>query len=206
MGNNTQENWWSKGEEDQSENQANAEEFNHESPVIVYNKSPFTASLPSLAACVFVTLILQPVAWGVGFGRWEFYGSMCFNLLFVIIIPLQLMNNKELGERISVDPDKSRIWVSHRGLRTDFKQRRNGSVNYENSDFIRITKRTEEVQYTSGGETHDGWTTFYDILLYRIDGSHKTIFSINGWWIRKMKAVRIGKSIARAAGLDYRKK
>jgi len=180
------------------------DEFNHESPVIVYNKSPFTASLPSLAACVFVTLILQSVAWGVGFGRWEFYGSMCFNLLFVIIIPLQLMNNKKLGDRISVDPDKSRIWVSHRGLRTDFKQKRNGSVNYENSDFIRITKRTEEVQYESGGESHQGWTTFYDIRLYRIDGSHKTIFSINGR-LTKKKAVRIGKSIAQVAGLDYRK-
>jgi hypothetical protein len=118
------------------------------------------------------------------------------------------MNNKKLGDRISVDPDKSRIWVSHRGLRTDFKQRRNGSVNYENSDFIRTTKRTEEVQYTSGGETHNGWTTFYDIGLYRIDGSHKMkkkIFSINGR-LSKMKAVRIGKSIAQAAGLDYRKK
>ena len=178
------------------------DEFSHESPVIVYNKSPFTASLPSLAACVFVTLILQSVAWGVGFGRWEFYGSMCFNLLFVIIIPLQLMNNKKLGDRISVDPDKSRIWVSHRGLRTDFKQRRNGSVNYENSDFIRITKRTEEVQYESGEEIGGG--TFYDIRLYRIDGSHMTIFSTTSW-LTKMKAVRIGKSIAQAAGLEYRK-
>ena len=206
MGNNTQENWWSKGEEDQSESQGNAEEFNHEFPVVVYNKSPFTASLPSLAGLVFMTLILQYVAWEVGFGRWEFYGSICFNLLFVIVIPLQLMNNKELGDRISVDPDKSRIWVSHRGLRTDFKQRRNGSVNYENSDFIRITKRTEEVQYQSGGESHQGWTTFYDIRLYRIDGSHKTIFTLNGWRLTKMKAVRIGKSIAQAAGLDYRKK
>ena len=179
------------------------DEFSHESSVIVYNKSPFTASLPSLAGLVFMTLILQPVAWGVGFGRWEFYGSMCFNLLFVIIIPLQLMNNKKLGDRISVDPDKSRIWVSHRGLRTDFKQRRNGSVNYENSDFIRITKRTEEVRYESGGEIGGG--TFYDIRLYRIDGSHKTIFSTTSW-LTKMKAVRIGKSIAQAAGLDYRKK
>ena len=183
-----------------------ADEFSHESPVVVYNKSPFTASLPSLAGLVFMTLILQYVAWGVGFGRWEFYGSICFNLLLVIIIPLQLMNNKKLGDRISVDPDKSRIWVSHRGLRTDFKQRRNGSVNYENSDFIRITKRVEKAQWSSGGETHRGWTTFYDIRLYRIDGSHKTIFSLNGWRLTKMKAVRIGKSIAQAAGLDYRKK
>lgn len=184
-----------------------ADEFSHESPVVVYNKSPFTASLPSLAGLVFMTLIMQSVAWGVGFGRWEFYGSMCFNLFFVILIPLQLMNNKKLGDRISVDPDKSRIWVSHRGLRTDFKQRRNGSVNYENSDFIRITKRTEDVRYqNSKGEMVDGWTTFYDIRLYRIDGSHKTIFTLNGWRLTKMKAVRIGKSIAQAAGLDYRKK
>ena len=153
-----------------------------------------------------MTLIMQSVAWGVGVGRWEFYGSICFNLLLVIIIPLQLMNNKKLGDRISVDPDKSRIWVSHRGLRTDFKQRRNGSVNYENSDFIRITKRPEEVKiHDSEGDLVHGWAKFHDIRLYRIDGSHKTIFSINGV-LSKMKAVPIGKSIARGAGLDYRKK
>ena len=204
-----------------------ADEFNHESPVIVYNKSPFRASLPTLACLVFATLIMQSVAWFsvLDFGLdnsidldndtlmnqlkapgWKFFGAMCFNLVFLIAIPLQLLHNKELGDRISVDLGKSRIWVSHRGLRTDFKQRRNGSVNYENSDFIRITKRTEEVQYQSGGESHQGWTTFYDIRLYRIDGSHKTIFSLNGWRLTKMKAVRIGKSIAQAAGLDYRKK
>jgi hypothetical protein len=45
---------------------------------------------------------------------------------------------------------------------------------------------------------------FCDIRLYRIDGSHKTIFTIDGWALSKIKAARIGKSIARAAGLDYR--
>ena len=182
------------------------DKFNHESPVIAYNKSPFTASLPTMAVLVFTTLIMQSVAWFsliVSSEVWPFLGAMCFNLFFLIAFPLQLLHNKELGDRISVDLGKSRIWVSHRGLRTDFKQRRNGSVNYENSDFIRITKRVENV-YMDSGER--GWTTFYDICLYRIDGSHKTIFSLNGWRLTKMKAVRIGKSIAQAAGLDYRKK
>ena len=188
------------------------DEFNHESPVIAYNKSPFRASLPTLAVLVFTTLIMQTVAWWNGFGRWEFFGAMCFNLVFLIAFPLQLLHNKELGDRISVDPGKSRIWVSHRGLRTKFKQRRssttpgrvrNGSVNYENSDFIRIAKRTVEVDYNDHlSPILPG--PFCDIRLYRIDGSHKTIFTIDGWALSKIKAARIGKSIARAAGLDYR--
>ena len=189
------------------------DEFNHESPVIAYNKSPFRASLPTLAVLVFTTLIMQSVAWLlVEFGRWEFFGAMCFNLFFLIAFPLQLLHNKELGDRISVDPGKSRIWVSHRGLRTKFKQRRssttpgrvrNGSVNYENSDFIRIAKRTVEVDYNDHlSPILPG--PFCDIRLYRIDGSHKTIFTIDGWALSKIKAARIGKSIARAAGLDYR--
>jgi len=210
-----------------------ADEFNHESPVIVYNKSPFRASLPTLACLVFATLIMQSVAWFsvLDFGLdnsidldndtlmnqlkapgWKFFGAMCFNLVFLIAIPLQLLHNKELGDRISVDPGKSRIWVSHRGLRTNFKQRRssttpgrvrNGSVNYENSDFIRIAKRTVEVDYNDHlSPILPG--PFCDIRLYRIDGSHKTIFTIDGWALSKIKAARIGKSIARAAGLDYR--
>ena len=195
------------------------DEFNHESPVIAYNKSPFRASLPTLAVLVFTTLIMQTVAWWNGFGRWEFFGAMCFNLVFLIAFPLQLLHNKELGDRISVDPGKSRIWVSHRGLRTNFKQRRssttpgrvrNGSVNYENSDFIRIAKRTVVIIDPAGKVNYNDTLSpilpgpFCDIRLYRIDGSHKTIFTIDGWALSKIKAARIGKSIARAAGLDYR--
>jgi len=191
------------------------DKFNHESPVIAYNKSPFRASLPTLAVLVFTTLIMQSVAWFsliVSSEVWPFFGAMCFNLFFLIAFPLQLLHNKELGDRISVDPGKSRIWVSHRGLRTKFKQRRsrttpgrvrNGSVNYENSDFIRIAKRTVEVDYNDTlSPILPG--PFCDIRLYRIDGSHKTIFTIDGWALSKIKAARIGKSIARAAGLDYR--
>ena len=167
-----------------------------------------------MAGLVFTTLIMQSVAWFslMEDGRLEFFGAMCFNLVFLIAIPLQLLHNKELGDRISVDPGKSRIWVSHRGLRTNFKQRRssttpgrvrNGSVNYENSDFIRIAKRTVEVDYNDTlSPILPG--PFCDIRLYRIDGSHKTIFTIDGWALSKIKAARIGKSIARAAGLDYR--
>ena len=211
------------------------DEFNHESPVIAYNKSPFRASLPTLAVLVFTTLIMQTVAWFsiLDFGLdnsidldndtlmnqlkapgWRFFGAMCFNLVFLIAFPLQLLHNKELGDRISVDPGKSRIWVSHRGLRTNFKQRRssttpgrvrNGSVNYENSDFIRIAKRTVEgIDYNKNPLSPILPGPFCDIRLYRIDGSHKTIFTIDGWALSKIKAARIGKSIARAAGLDYR--
>ena len=187
------------------------DKFNHESPVIAYNKSPFTASLPTMAVLVFTTLIMQSWAW-FSLSGLSFFGAMCFNLVFLIAFPLQLLHNKELGDRISVDPGKSRIWVSHRGLRTKFKQRRssttpgrvrNGSVNYENSDFIRIAKRTVEVDYNDHlSPILPG--PFCDIRLYRIDGSHKTIFTIDGWALSKIKAARIGKSIARAAGLDYR--
>ena len=193
------------------------DKFNHESPVIAYNKSPFRASLPQMAGLVFTTLIMQSVAWSSEV--WPFLGAMCFNLFFLIAFPLQLLHNKELGDRISVDPGKSRIWVSHRGLRTKFKQRRsrttpgrvrNGSVNYENSDFIRIAKRTVVIIDPAGKVNYNDTLSpilpgpFCDIRLYRIDGSHKTIFTIDGWALSKIKAARIGKSIARAAGLDYR--
>ena len=201
MENNTQENWWSKGEEDQPESQGIADEFSHESSVIVYNKSPLAASLPWLGILAFSTLLIQAQAPASGEG---FFVANCFNLFFAIVLLLVLIFNENLGGRISVDTGKSRIWVGHRGFRTDFKQKLNAK--YESSDFIRITKRTEDVRHrNSKGEMVDGWTKFHDIRLYRIDGSHKTIFSINGV-LSKMKAVPIGKSIARVAGLDYRKK
>ena len=203
--------WWSKGEEDQSESQGNrfssatepvdnADEFSHESSVIVYNKSPLAASLPWLGILAFSTLLIQAQAPASGEG---FFVANCFNLFFAIVLLLILISNENLGDRISVDTGKSRIWVGHRGFRTDFKQKL--SAKYESSDFIRITKRKETVVDSDGDH---GIATFYDIRLYRIDGSHKTIFSINGFsnLLSKMKAVRIGKSIARVAGLDYRKK
>ena len=200
MENNTQENWWSKGEEDQPESQGIADEFSHESSVIVYNKSPLAASLPWLGILAFSTLLIQAQAPASGEG---FFVANCFNLFFATVLLLVLISNENLGDRISVDTGKSRIWVGHRGFRTDFKQKL--SAKYESSDFIRITKRKETVVDSDGDH---GIATFYDIRLYRIDGSHKTIFSINGFsnLLSKMKAVRIGKSIARVAGLDYRKK
>ena len=199
MENNTQENWWSKGEEDQSENQGNAEEFNHESSVIVYNKSPLAASLPWLGILAFSTLLIQAQAPASGEG---FFFANCFNLLIVIVLPLILISNEALGGRVSVDTDKSHIWAGHRGFRTDFKQKL--CIEYGNSDYIKIfTRKTTFVD--SDGD--HGIATTYEIRRYQIGGSHDTI---NGFTDRntlsKRKAVRIGKSIARVAGLDYRKK
>ena len=199
MENNTQENWWSKGEEDQSENQGNAEEFNHESSVIVYNKSPLAASLPWLGILAFSTLLIQAQAPASGP---DFFVANCFNLFFAIVLLLILISNENLGGRISVDTDKSHIWVGHRGFRTDFKQKL--CIEYGNSDYIKIFARRTTFVDSDGDH---GIATTYEIRRYQIGGSHDTI---NGFTDRntlsKRKAVRIGKSIARVAGLDYRKK
>jgi len=200
MENNTQENWWSKGEEDQPESQGIADEFSHESSVIVYNKSPLAASLPWLGILAFSTLLIQAQAPASGGG---FFVANCFNLFFAIVLLLVLISNENLGGRISVDTGKSRIWAGHRGFRTDFKQKL--CIEYGNSDHIKIFTRKETVVDSDGGHSI---ATTYEIRRYQIGGSHDTIFGFNGFsnTLSKMKAVRIGKSIARVAGLDYRKK
>ena len=203
--------WWSKGEEDRSENQGNlfssatepvdnADEFSHESSVIVYNKSPLAASLPWLGILAFSTLLIQAQAPASGP---DFFVANCFNLFFAIVLLLILISNENLGDRISVDTDKSRIWVGHRGFRTDFKQKL--CIEYGNSDYIKIFTRKETVEQDDGDHAT---ATTYEIRRYQIGGSHDTIFGFNGFsnTLSKMKAVRIGKSIARVAGLDYRKK
>ena len=137
MENNTQENWWSKGEEDQSENQGNAEEFNHESSVIVYNKSPLAASLPWLGILAFSTLLIQAQAPASGEG---FFFANCFNLLIVIVLPLILISNEALGVESPLIPtnhtsgqvivDSGRISnrnsASNMGTRTTSKSSREG--------------------------------------------------------------------------------
>ena len=110
--------WWSKGEEDRSESQGNrfssatepvdnADEFSHESSVIVYNKSPLAASLPWLGILAFSTLLIQAQAPASGP---DFFVANCFNLFFAIVLLLILISNENLGGRISVDTDKSHIW------------------------------------------------------------------------------------------------
>jgi preprotein translocase subunit SecG len=131
-----------------------------------------------------------------------FFVANCFNLFFAIVLLLVLISNENLGGRISVDTGKSRIWVGHRGFRTDFKQKL--CIEYGNSDHIKIFTRKETVVDSDGGHSI---ATTYEIRRYQIGGSHDTIFGFNGFsnTLSKMKAVRIGKSIARVAGLDYRK-
>tara|TARA_B100000953_G_C17836770_1_gene363658 strand:+ start:62 stop:670 length:609 start_codon:yes stop_codon:yes gene_type:complete len=202
MENNTQENWWSKGEEDQPESQGIADEFSHESSVIVYNKSPLAASLPWLGILAFSTLLIQAQAPASGGG---FFVANCFNLFFAIVLLLVLISNENLGGRISVDTGKSRIWVGHRGFRTELKYK--PSIKYKSYDHIQLDKRQEVTHgRDSDGDPTTGVATYYDIQLSRAYGSHKTIFSINGLVLSKWRAGRIGKSIARVAGLDYRKK
>ena len=203
MENNTQENWWSKGEEDQSENQGNAEEFNHESSVIVYNKSPLIAALPWIVGLAFAILVTQFQA--MEFSGGAFIMVECFSLFFLFAFTLVLISNEELGTRISVDTEKSLIRVGHRGLRTELKYK--PSIKYKSYDHIQLDKRQEVTHgRDSDGDPTTGVATYYDIQLSRAYGSHKTIFSINGLVLSKWRAGRIGKSIARVAGLDYRKK
>ena len=195
MEKNAQDNWWGEGEADQPEDQGNADLFDHESSVIAYNKSPFAASLSWLSVAAFATLLIQGTAL-MAPGGLEFCFIEGFNLLFVGALLFILMDNAELGTRISVDPADSRIWVGHRGFRTELEPKL--IIEYGSSDYVRIMTRTEPGR--------DGGTaTYRDICICQSGAPPKTISSTNGP-LSKSRARRMGESIARAAGLDYRKK
>ncbi|MDP7003846.1 MAG: hypothetical protein QGG21_02375, partial [Candidatus Thalassarchaeaceae archaeon] len=140
MEKNAQDNWWDEGEADQPEDQGNADLFDHESSVIAYNKSPFAASLSWLSVAAFATLLIQGTAL-MASGGLEFCFIEGFNLLFVGALLFILMDNAELGTRISVDPAGSRIWVGHRGFRTELEPKL--IIEYGSSDYVRIMTRTE---------------------------------------------------------------
>jgi hypothetical protein len=187
-------NWWGEGESDQPGDQGNADLFDHESSVIAYNKSPFAASLPWLSVAALTTLLIQGTAL-MAPGGLELCFMEGFNLLFVGALLFWLMNDATLGARISVDPANSRIWVGHRGFRTELEPEL--IIEYGSSDYVRIMTRTEP-----GRE--GGTATYRDICICQSGTPPKTISSTNGP-LSKSRARRMGKSIARAAGLDLRK-
>jgi len=194
MEDGTPGNWWGEGESDQPGDQGNADLFDHESSVIAYNKSPFAASLPWLSVAALTTLLIQGTAL-MAPGGLELCFMEGFNLLFVGALLFWLMNDATLGARISVDPANSRIWVGHRGFRTELEPEL--IIEYGSSDYVRIMTRTEP-----GRE--GGTATYRDICICQSGTPPKTISSTNGP-LSKSRARRMGKSIARAAGLDLRK-
>ena len=194
MEDGTPGNWWGEGESDQPGDQGNADLFDHESSVIAYNKSPFAASLPWLSVAALTTLLIQGTAL-MAPGGLELCFMEGFNLLFVGALLFWLMNDATLGARISVDPENSRIWVGNRGFRTELEPKL--IIEYGSSDYVRIMTRTEP-----GRE--GGTATYRDICICQSGTPPKTISSTNGP-LSKSRARRMGKSIARAAGLDLRK-
>ncbi|MEC9090694.1 MAG: hypothetical protein VYC11_04925 [Candidatus Thermoplasmatota archaeon] len=166
-------------------------------PVVVYHKSPFTASLPYLATLIFATMMVS--AYIETTTSWF---ELCSLIGFIIILWLAfsgvLLTNEKLGTKISVNLTQSEISVHSRGLRTEFKQ--NLCIEYQNSDCIVNRVRTETVTNRDG---ESGTATHYEIHLFRINRTHELIFSINGFLPSKFKASRLAKKIARITNLEH---
>ena len=169
-------------------------------PVVVYHKSPFTASLPWLATLIFSTMLMS--AYIETTTSWF---ELCSLIGFIIILWVAflgvLLTNEKLGTKISVNPNQSEISVYSRGLRTEFKQ--NLNLEYQNSDCIVNRVRTESVTTRDGGS---GTATHYEIHLFRMNRTHELIFSINGFSLSKFKAKRIAKKISHITNLEHHKK
>ena len=167
-------------------------------PVVVYHKSPFTASLPWLAALIFSTMLMS--AYIETTTSWF---ELCSLIGFITILWVAflgvLLTNEKLGSKISIDTTQCEISVHSRGLRTEFKQ--DTLIKYENSDTIINTVRRETV------DTKDGQTTsiYYEIQLRRTNRSRELIFDINTPLLSKSKskAKTLAKKIAKVANLEY---
>ena len=169
-------------------------------PVVVYHKSPFTASLPYLATLIFATMMVS--AYIETTTSWfELCGLIGFIIIIWVAFLGVLLTNEKLGTKISVDPTQSEISVHSRGLRTEFKQ--DLCIEYQNSDCIVNRVRTETVTNRDG---ESGTATYYEIHLFRINRTHELIFSINGFLPSKFKAKRIAKKIAQITNLQHHKK
>ena len=193
------DNWWEGKEDNLPEILGSVKEFDHESAVIVHNKSPLGASLPWIAVTAFATLMMQGTAAESSPTLMHFFVIECSNVLFVIVLIAILVTNEELGARISVNSGDSLIWVGNRGFRTDFKQV--VLAEYEDSSFIRIFTRKESVENSDGGT---GIATYFDICVCNNKLQPTVILTTNGPLSRR-RARKIGKSLARATGLDFRK-
>jgi hypothetical protein len=197
----TEDQWWTKHDGENAQDEEDTESSDSENYVIAYNKSPFVGALPWIVGLAFASLIV--LAQLTALSGAELIGMGCISLFFLFAFSAVLLTNEELGVRISVNTEKALIDVAHRGLMTELKTK--SRIKYGSSDHIQLNTRYEETtSRDSDGNIGTATATYHDIQLFRSNGSRKTIFSTNGPLISRGRAQKIGKSIARITGLDYR--
>jgi len=201
MVDDTDEMWWLKGEGESTEGEGETDIQGSGIYVTAYSKSPFLGALPWISGMAFATLLvlgqlpaISSTVVAIGLG--------CLALFFLFVFSAVLLSNDELGARISVNTEESLIDVAHRGLMTELKSK--SRIKYGSSDHIQLDIRREVTETRdSDGSRGTAVEVWHDIQLRRPNGSRKTIFSTNGPFASRRRAVRIGKSIARITGLDY---
>ena len=201
MVDDTDEMWWLKGEGESTEGEGETDIQGSGIYVTAYSKSPFLGALPWISGMVFAILLVLGQLPAIS-STVEVIGLGCLALFFLFVFSAVLLSNDELGVRISVNIEESLIDVAHRGLMTELKSK--SRIKYGSSDHIQLDIRREVTETRdSDGSRGTAVEVWHDIQLCRPNGSRKTIFSTNGPFASRRRAVRIGKSIARITGLDY---
>ena len=201
MVDDTDEMWWLNGEGESTEGEGETDIQGSGIYVTAYSKSPFLGALPWISGMAFATLLVLGQLPAIS-STVEAIGLGCLALFFLFVFSAVLLSNDELGVRISVNIEESLIDVAHRGLMTELKSK--SRIKYGSSDHIQLDIRREVTETRdSDGSRGTAVEVWHDIQLRRPNGSRKTIFSTNGPFASRRRAVRIGKSIARITGLDY---
>ena len=201
MVDDTDEMWWLKGEGESTEGEGETDIQGSGIYVTAYSKSPFLGALPWISGMAFATLLVLGQLPAIS-STVEAIGLGCLALFFLFVFSAVLLSNDELGVRISVNIEESLIDVAHRGLMTELKSK--SRIKYGSADHIQLDIRREVTETRdSDGSRGTAVEVWHDIQLCRPNGSRKTIFSTNGPFASRRRAVRIGKSIARITGLDY---
>ena len=202
MVDDTDDMWWLKHEGESTEGEGETDIHGSGSYVTAYSKSPFVGALPWISGLAFASLLVLGQLPAISSIDIEVIGLGCLALFFLFVFSAVLLTNDELGVRISVNTEESLIDVAHRGLMTELKSK--SRIKYGSSDHIQLDIRREVTETRdSDGSRGTAVEVWHDIQLRRPNGSRKTIFSTNGPFASRRRAVRIGKSIARITGLDY---
>ena len=201
MVDDTDEMWWLKHEGETTEGEGEADIQGSGIYVTAYSKSPFLGALPWISGMAFATLLVLGQLPAIS-STVEAIGLGCLALFFLFVFSAVLLTNDKLGVRISVNIEESLIDVAHRGLMTELMSK--SRIKYGSSDHIQLDIRREVTETRdSDGSRGTAVEVWHDIQLRRPNGSRKTIFSTNGPFASRRRAVRIGKSIARITGLVY---
>ena len=202
MVDDTDEMWWLKHEGESTEGEGETDIQGSGTYVTAYSRNPFVGALPWISGMAFASLLVLGQLPAISSIDMEVIGLGCLALFFLFVFSAMLLTNDELGVRISVNTEESLIDVAHRGLMTELKSK--FRIKYESSDHIQLDIRREVTETRdSDGSRGTAVEVWHDIQLCRPNGSRKTIFSTNGPFLSRRRAVRIGKSIARTSGLDY---